>query len=82
MFVLGSVCEIPSSKLTWQQKVDLLKMFLLLKMGGISIAMLVHQRVTISKKNLKSAEVLGPVLSKGRGIDPGRKAVSVRGSKN
>ena len=35
---------IPSSKRTWQQKVDLLKMYLLLKIG-ISIAMLVHQRV-------------------------------------
>ena len=39
--------HIPSSKLTWQQKIDLVKMYLLLNIGGISIAMLVHQRVGV-----------------------------------
>ena len=37
--------DVPSSKLTWQWKMDLLKMYSLLKIGdfhGFSIAMLVY----------------------------------------
>ena len=46
--------KIPSGKLTWQWKMDLLKMYSLLKMG-ISIAMLVYWRVdSIVKSNHSS----------------------------
>ena len=36
---------LPSSKLTWQQRMDLVKMYLVLKMGDINSNVIVHQRV-------------------------------------
>ena len=42
--------EVPSSKLTWQQKVDLLKMYPLWKMV-VSVAMLVHRGMLLSVMN-------------------------------
>ena len=59
--ILDLSSGVPSSKLTWQQKMDLVKMYLLLK-KRISIAMLVHQRVILICLNVLQTNSLSKII--------------------